>query len=276
MKKMNNIALFDMDGTLTPARQAVGAEMLKKLEELSKYARIGIVSGSGYDYIMEQIGNEILKQSFCEQVDIMPCNGTLRYKIERISIQAKTTLVSSVDMREKLGNKEFNQLMKKCVIALQWFQNRYQYPMTGNFISNRGSLVNLCPIGRNANQEQRGMFEALDSEYNVREELNNYLHGSCGIPKGLVTGLGGTTSIDIYPEGWDKTYALNYYDSTKDRVFFVGDRCDGQGNDAAIYNHLNQSSEGFGRRGAAWKTTNPNQTIERIDTIISWIGEKNV
>lgn len=275
MKKMNNIALFDMDGTLTPARQAVGAEMLKKLEELSKYARIGIVSGSGYDYIMEQIGNEILKQSFCEQVDIMPCNGTLRYKIKQVSIQAKTTLVSSVDMREKLGNKEFNQLMKKCVIALQWFQNRYQYPMTGNFISNRGSLVNLCPIGRNANQEQRRMFEALDSEYNVREELNNYLHGSCGIPGGLVTGLGGTTSIDIYPEGWDKTYALNYYDSAKDRVFFVGDRCDGQGNDATIYKRLN-GKNAFGKHGQAWKTSGPKQTMERIDAIISYIGEKNV
>jgi phosphomannomutase len=147
--------------------------------------------------------------------------------------------------------------------------------MTGNFISNRGSLVNLCPIGRNANQEQRRMFEALDSEYNVREELNNYLHGSCGIPGGLVTGLGGTTSIDIYPEGWDKTFALNYYDSAKDRIFFVGDRCDGQGNDATIYKLLN-GKNAFGKHGQAWKTSGPKQTMERIDAIISYIGEKNV
>jgi phosphomannomutase len=267
MKKMNNIALFDMDGTLTPARQAVGIEMLKKLEELSKYARIGIVSGSGYEYIMEQIGDELLKRSFCEKVDILPCNGTQFYKIEFCPEGYRAKLVSSVNMREKLGNKEFNTLMRKCIVALHWLSNRYHYPMTGNFISNRGSLVNLCPIGRNANQEQRDMFEMLDSEYEIRKELNAYLNGQCGIPAGLYTALGGTTSIDIFPNLWDKRYALNHYDK-KDKIYFAGDRCDNNGNDKALYDLLKLKER-------AWKTTGPEETMLIIDRIISYIGEKN-
>ena len=45
---MNNIALFDMDGTITPARKLIDRKMIKALDALSEYGDIGIVSGSDY------------------------------------------------------------------------------------------------------------------------------------------------------------------------------------------------------------------------------------
>ena len=53
---MQKIVLFDMDGTLTPPREHLDYNLVETLSELSRYAKIGIVSGSDYDYIMQQCG----------------------------------------------------------------------------------------------------------------------------------------------------------------------------------------------------------------------------
>ncbi len=52
---MKKIILFDMDGTLTPARKAMTRDVAEKLFELHNTDYdIGIISGSGLNYILEQ------------------------------------------------------------------------------------------------------------------------------------------------------------------------------------------------------------------------------
>jgi len=60
--KINNFAsqnetvvLFDMDGTLTPPRQKLSPLVLPTLRVVSTQAKIGIVTGSPYDYVEQQI-----------------------------------------------------------------------------------------------------------------------------------------------------------------------------------------------------------------------------
>ena len=49
---MKKIVLFDMDGTLTPARQPITWDMIRKLIDLQKSGfEIGIVTGSDLEYI---------------------------------------------------------------------------------------------------------------------------------------------------------------------------------------------------------------------------------
>ena len=67
--------------------------------------------------------------------------------------------------------------------------------------------------------------------------------------------LGGETSFDIYPKGWDKTYALKHFPDHK--CWFVGDRCTGSGNDKEIYDLLKKENRAF-------KTTGPEHTAEII------------
>ena len=56
---MKRIVLFDMDGTLTPARKVMEHSTFAALKSLHKNGyEIGIVTGSGMDYIKEQ-GNLI-------------------------------------------------------------------------------------------------------------------------------------------------------------------------------------------------------------------------
>ena len=72
MKKKLN-CLFDMDGTLTPAREEMSRDMLEALKLLNEKFNIGIVSGSIIEYIQEQC-SELLASDI--DLDIYPCNGT--------------------------------------------------------------------------------------------------------------------------------------------------------------------------------------------------------
>ena len=79
--------------------------------------------------------------------------------------------------------------------------------------------------------------------------------------------MGGDTSFDIYPTGWDKTYALQHF---QDRtVWFVGDRCEENGNDKTIYDALQKHNRSF-------KTNGVDNTREIMLEIISSIkkGDK--
>ena len=52
---MKNIVLFDMDGTLTPARQSMERPVTDKLIQLQRAGfEIGIVTGSDLEYVKEQ------------------------------------------------------------------------------------------------------------------------------------------------------------------------------------------------------------------------------
>ena len=70
--------------------------------------------------------------------------------------------------------------------------------------------------------------------------------------------IGGDTSFDIYPEGWDKTFALKHFPHDLWTHYFIGDRCYPDGNDFEIFNFLN-------KEGRAWETSGPEETIEIIE-----------
>ena len=80
--------------------------------------------------------------------------------------------------------------------------------------------------------------------------------------------LGGDTSFDIYPNGWDKTYALTHFDRNQWDFWFIGDRCDETGNDYEIYRELK-------KEGRAFHTSSPEETVEFLDWYILREIKKN-
>ena len=70
--------LFDMDGTLTPARKKISNEMVTALNELCSDGHlIAVVSGSPYQYISEQLNLDVT--AYSKSLHLMPCNGTQLY-----------------------------------------------------------------------------------------------------------------------------------------------------------------------------------------------------
>ena len=100
------VVLFDMDGTLTPPRKKLSPIVLPTLRVVSTQAKIGIVTGSPFEYVEQQI-SELWGPSGIDksQLMLMPCNGTQVYLWNRVS--DKFEIRYSTDIKDFLI-KEFN------------------------------------------------------------------------------------------------------------------------------------------------------------------------
>uniref|UniRef100_A0ABK0L5T7 Phosphomannomutase n=1 Tax=Rattus norvegicus TaxID=10116 RepID=A0ABK0L5T7_RAT len=60
---MATLCLFDMDGTLTAPRQKITKEMDGFLQKLRQKTKIGVVGGSDFEKLQEQLGNDEYSRS---------------------------------------------------------------------------------------------------------------------------------------------------------------------------------------------------------------------
>ena len=262
---MKPVVLFDMDGTITPPRKKISRVMVKVLKDLSEIAHIGIVTGSGYDYLVQQCEDLWFEIGTVPstRITLLPCNGTQVY--EPCNGNSAFSLSKSVDMREELGDHIVDKIMSS-VMHMQFLHMCKSPPhsYTGHFISYRKSLINWCPVGRNANDSQRLEFIKFDKVSDYRSKARSMLEKTLFINgiEDIELALGGSTSIDIFPRGWDKTYSLRHFPDRE--CWFVGDSCTGSGNDRAIFELL-------GREKRSFSTNSTEETIKIIDQIIKKI-----
>lgn len=168
-------------------------------------------------------------------------------------------------MEDKLGNRSYRELVKE-IIGSQYEISDHPIPLSGHFIDYRGSMINWCPIGREANADQRKEFVELDRSLELRSrQLTRFKEqlGWLGLDDLVAIKLGGDTSFDIYPVGWDKTYALKHFQGYD--IWFVGDRCKPSGNDYELFTHC--GDQGF-------ESSGPDHTVDIINTIIEKLGRK--
>ncbi len=248
------IVLFDMDGTLTPPRKVISRIMLSQLKTISTQVKIGIVTGSPYSYMQQQVSelwgpNGIRK----DRLILMPCNGTQVYVYNEVSRDFKRVYYTDFKnhFSEKFGSTEFGKDAYTCLVKdilelqLDFLEEYAISDVSGNFLSYRGSLVNWSMIGRDSDDELRAKFQALDRDLNIRNKLRDSLRvrlDTSGLGA-IECALGGSTSIDIYPKGWDKTHCLQHFKGAD--VWFWGDRCNPGGNDYTIYQKLGPNSRSF-------------------------------
>lgn len=255
------VSLFDMDGTLTPVRKRMNDDMVKAINRLAEHCRIGIVTGSKYSYVVEQVPQLFNGELNSNRIDIMPCNGTKRYVFDGQGYKIN----SDINMLEKISRKSYEQIIYECTSYQLEIMSTYDIPFTGTFIQYRGSLLNWCPVGRDAKDVEREEFTRIDSETGLRKKYKDLLQTKLAI-KGIdiKVALGGSTSLDIYPTGWDKTYSLTHY--PEHEFYFAGDKCQLGGNDWHLYEMLKSD-------GRSYETKNCEQTIQIIEDIISRISK---
>ena len=101
------LALFDVDGTLTPARLKITPGMKAFLQELRKTISIGVVGGSDFVKQQEQIGEDSLSNfdySFAE-------NGLVAYKNDE--------LIAKASFAQKIGEDELQKLINWCRLSVK-------------------------------------------------------------------------------------------------------------------------------------------------------------
>lgn len=261
---MKKIVLFDMDGTLTEARKKITIEMCRKLDELQKKGfEIGIVTGSDMEYLKEQCDLMFgVGPVDASQIHYLPCNGTKYYRMYNNAFQT----MYEKDMWQEIGERSFTKLNSLLCSLQNSIATFYDISLSGNYIAYRGSMINWCPIGRSATTTNRAQWCLKDRKQEIRKQwlritrqaLNNHDLES------VVVKLGGETSFDIYPEGWDKTYAFQNF-TNEDIIYFVGDRCQPYvGNDYEAYMLAKSRKHGNG-----FSTYGPAETLSIIDEIMS-------
>ena len=71
---------------------------------------------------------------------------------------------------------------------------------------------------------------------NIQNKWNEYLEKNDLNLLKIKFSIGGQISFDVFPEGWDKTYCLQFVEDKYDEIHFFGDKTHEGGNDYEIYN----------------------------------------
>ena len=232
VKNKKKIVLFDVDGTLTPARQKVSEEMSDFLKELRKKMNIGIVGGSDIEKQKEQMGNNIVNE-----VDYdFPENGLIAFKDGNI--------IGTTYFKDYLGEENLKKLINFC---LKYIADMDIPIKRGTFIEYRSGMLNISPIGRNCTKKERDYFELYDTKHNLRKKFVEVLKKEFK-DLNLTYSIGGQISFDVFPKGWDKTYCLRYLDESEfEEIYFFGDKTFEGGNDYEIFMH--ERVKGFTTKG---------------------------
>ncbi|KAJ3583795.1 hypothetical protein NHX12_015582 [Muraenolepis orangiensis] len=214
------LCLFDVDGTLTAARQRVTPVMAHFLQTLRSRHRVGVVGGSDLSKIKEQLGDDVI-----QRVDYLFAeNGLVAYKDGQ--------LLSVQSIQAHMGEELLQEFINYCLNYLATIKLPRK---RGTFIEFRSGMLNVCPVGRSCSQEEREEFYQLDKKEGIRERFVSALREEFK-GRGLAFSIGGQISFDVFPEGWDKRYCLDIVD--KDgyaTVHFFGDKTKLGGNDYEIY-----------------------------------------
>ncbi|XP_072337382.1 phosphomannomutase 2 [Scyliorhinus torazame] len=214
------LCLFDVDGTLTEARQKITPDMAEFTERLREKVKVGVVGGSDFAKIKEQLGDEVVSSFdyvFAE-------NGLVAYKAGKFL--AKQSIQSCV------GEEVLQDLINYCLN----YMAKIKLPKKrGTFIEFRNGMLNISPIGRNCSQEERIEFFELDKKEKIRENFVADLRREFA-GRFLTFSIGGQISFDVFPEGWDKRYCLGLLESDNYKtIHFFGDKTSPGGNDYEIF-----------------------------------------
>ena len=199
--------IFDVDGTLTPSRGAMDPEFKEWFLRFTNQHSVILISGSDRDKTIEQVGLDIVENvEYC-----FNCAGNIVYHKNQLVYQSAWT-----------PPPELLKHLTYTLLRSPW-QSRH-----GNHIEIRIGLVNFSVIGRNCTCEQREEYYLWDQEHQERSEICKRLKE---LLPDLTFEIGGQISIDIFPNGHDKSQILSYI---KQPVVFFGDRMELGGNDYAL------------------------------------------
>jgi phosphomannomutase len=253
---MTQVFVFDIDNTLTPPREPLGAEMAALLKRLP--CAFALAAGSDAPLLREQFFDPLHAFGYKGSFEAFICNGASRYRC----VYGDALEISAVDefsLRDYLGAADFAGLLAVLndALAAEGFVLPDGFPIVGARLIDRGSMINLAPGGRptgSLSQEarvSRDRFVELDERTGYRKRglaalkarIDQRLPG-----KNIVVTLGGQTSFDIVVRGRDKSFAVrSLLEAGHAHVTYVGDALFPGGNDAAVLDYAATLPDGAER-----------------------------
>lgn len=193
--------------------------MIDTINQLREKVFVAIVGGSDFKKQEEQLGETLKLFDY-----IFSENGLHSFQGE--------TEIHKQSILGYLGEERLQEFIN---FVLSYLSNLKIPKKRGTFIEFRNGMINISPIGRNCTHAERDEFEAFDNEHKVRQTMVDTLKEKFK-DYNLTYSIGGQISFDVFPEGWDKTYCLQFLEEFKE-VHFFGDKTHKGGNDHEIFIH---------------------------------------
>ena len=208
-----NIYVFDMDGTLTPARQPMQKDFSFRFLPWLKKNLAYIAAGSNYEKLTEQLPPDIVSSFsgiFSSMGNVYHQKGQEVYKNEI-------------------------KLDKEMLKALERFRKSTTYDgkLYSNYMELRPGMLNFSILGRNCPFSEREKYHEWDNIHHEREKIAKYMNDNF---KDYDFSLGGKISIDIVPRGFGKEQIAHVIrkNHPNDKIIFIGDRVVEGGNDYTL------------------------------------------
>ena len=200
--------VFDVDGTLTPSRQAIDPQFNSFFCRFIDNHSVSLVTGSDIAKTKEQLGTLIPNRvEYC-----FNCSGS--------SIWSGPKNIHTDDW-------------KLPFTARTWLKDKLEeseFPLrTGHHIDDRPGLANFSIVGRNADLQQRKLYVEYDTRTNERQLIADLFNKDF---VNLEARIGGETGLDIGPKGSNKSQILKWIKD--EEIHFFGDAMHPGGNDEPL------------------------------------------
>jgi phosphomannomutase len=245
---MKTVFVFDIDNTLTPPREALTREVAELLKALG--SDFALAAGSDLPLLREQFFDPLQGFGYRGTFDAFICNGASRYRCTH-DAELTLTAVDEFSLCAHLGDASFHALialLNEALVAPE-LALPPEMKVIGARLVDRGSMINLAPIGRppgalsQATRDNRDRFVEFDQAAGYRTRALKWLQQriATALPgKNVVVTLGGQTSFDIVVRGRDKSFAVrSLLAEGHHNVTYVGDALFPGGNDAAVLDFVN-------------------------------------
>jgi hydroxymethylpyrimidine pyrophosphatase-like HAD family hydrolase len=242
---MRHAFVVDIDNTLTPPRRPLEADMAQVLKDLS--SPFHVAAGSDLRIVKSQFFEPLFESGFRGEFESFLCNGASHFHCD-FRTEMSIEVIREFSIADFLGQQNFSHLLDVINKTLVDENFRLPEPMRviGDLITDRGSMINVAPIGRptidldNDAFENREFFEAYDKKTNYRSEFMSHIRSELSdlmAEKNLVISYGGQTSFDFNIKGNDKSFAVvTLLDDGYTDLVYVGDALFEGGNDGVILN----------------------------------------
>lgn len=213
------IYVFDMDGTLTPARLPMTAEFAIQFYEWQKTHKSFIATGSDFQKVKEQLPPLVINSFtgiYSSMGNVLQSKGELIYQ---------NNFKADAKLLDMLENYRKN--------------TKYPCQLFPNYIEERIGMINFSVLGRDCPYSERERYSAWDKTEHEREQIAEEL--SKLFPEYEIS-VGGSISMDITPKGCGKGQIAKHLRQTypNDKIIFFGDKTFVGGNDYELAQALSQ------------------------------------
>ena len=226
------IVAFDLDGTLAESKQHLETDMSELLCDLAKEKIVTIISGGSIHQFNKQflpfLKVEEKDEGIYKNLILLPTSGSQRYQYNDVKKEWEMTDIEEFPKETKI----------KVIKELDEMINSQKYGIApviegDQIIEDRLTQISMSALGQHAPLELK---KEWDPNQNKRLEIKKILEGKLSDVSIII---GGTTTLDILPSGFDKAKGLkrllNKLNMTIEDMVFVGDAIFPGGNDYSVY-----------------------------------------